>query len=116
MSSHHVVVSTTVPSDPRQRTVRVKRTRWGRTSGGELGVETLSHDALETHAGADEADGDEREGVAPCGVTTVVCDAARVALPDGDGGDHGEECLDESAEGHPHAGLAPNLVAKTSDE
>jgi hypothetical protein len=87
-----------------------------RTGGSELGVETFAHDALETHAGADEPDGDKGEGVAPGGVAAVIGDAARAAVPEEEGAAHGEEGLDKGAERHPHAGLAPDLVPDASEE
>ena len=87
-----------------------------RTGGGELGIETFAHDALQTHAGADEPDGDKGEGVGPCGVAAVVGDAGGAALPEDDGAAHCEESLDKGAEGHPQAGLAPDLVPDASEE
>lgn len=87
-----------------------------RTGRRKLGAETFAHDALQAHAGTDEPDGDEREGVGPSGVPAVGCDAAGTALPDGDGADHGEKRLDERAQGQPCAGLAPDLVAEATDK
>lgn len=82
----------------------------------ELSIETFAHDTLETHAGADAPDGDKREGVGPSWVTPIICYAARVALPECDRGDHGEDGLDECTECHPHACLAPDLITDTPDE
>ena len=78
-----------------------------RTGGGKLGIETFAHDALETHAGADEGDGDKGERVGPRGVTTVICDAGGTAAPECDRAAHREEGLDQCAKRHPHAGLHP---------
>ena len=134
MSSHQVVVRTTGDTcDSRGRRSRTKARakketqqrqcegnnvtqRAERTGSGKLGIETLAHDTLQTHAGAHEPDDDKREGALPRRVPAVVAHAARMALPQRDGGAHGEEGLDKGAECHPGAGLAAELVTDAADK
>ena len=92
----------------------------GRTGSGKLRVDALADDALETNAGGHEAEDDKAAGIGPGGVATGVGDAviatALAALPEDEGGSHGEEGLDEGAEGEPAAGARAYAVADAAEE
>lgn len=86
------------------------------TGCGELGVDTLAHDTLQTQAGGQEADADKRECVMPRRASTVVRKVGFVALPDHERGCHSEECLDHGAHKEPEPGLGAHAVADPAEE
>lgn len=87
-----------------------------RTGGSELGVDSLAHDALETHARAHESDTHIGERIVPGRVVARVGRRALAALPDRKSSGHGEQRLEEGAEGEPPPRLRPHAVADAPEE
>lgn len=85
------------------------------TRGGKLRVRPLTHDPLETHACAHEANTDKGQRIGPCRVSTRIRNTRLPVLPDGDSCSHGEEGLDQSAESQPCPGFTTHLVADAGD-
>lgn len=83
--------------------------------GGKLRVRPLTHDPLETHACAHEANTDKGQRIGPCRVSTRIRNTRLPVLPDGDSCSHGEEGLDQSAESQPCPGFTTHLVADAGD-
>lgn len=85
------------------------------TRRGELGVGSLPHDPLQTHARTHEPNADKRQRIVPRRVSARIRHTCLPALPDGYGCCSGKEGLDEGAEGEPSAGFAAYLVPDASD-
>jgi hypothetical protein len=114
-SSHQTVVNTTTA----QKRGQIQATEWeerGRTRRRKLRIEALAHDALKTQAGADQAQAREGASVGPGKRAAGVRDAPLTAEVDADGGDHGEQRLDERAEEEPGARLGADTVADAAKE
>lgn len=87
-----------------------------RTGCRELGVHTLAHDPLQTHACAHEADGSVGESIRPRRHASRIGDRRLTTLPYAEGGSHGEEGLDEGTEEQPCARLCPHPVSNAAQE
>lgn len=78
-----------------------KGRRGRRTRRRKLRVHTLTHDTLQAHARAHQAQTRKRTRVGPRWLRADRGDAALPALPKRDRGGHGEERLDERAKEQP---------------
>jgi len=76
----------------------------------ELRVYSLAHDSLQTQTRTHEAKSNERQGVCPSRIAPGLSDARLTALPDKNGGGHGEKSLDERAEEEPKSGFRSYFI------
>jgi hypothetical protein len=127
MSSHQTVVSTTLKSEMRWNRDRssahiilrlLSSQREGgdgsRTSRCKLGVHTLAHDTLQTHARTNQPQTRVCARVGPRGLSASGSDAALPALPERDGAGHCEESLNNGAEEQPQARGGADAITDTA--